>query len=176
MSILIDESYANPNQQLWASTNSVLSNLPVAFATNGFGVSTTYDIDAFSTIALTFADTGSLITGASYNCIYCFFLGNIIIRDPYVDLYPMIFTLNFASYSAGIEYVFDSTLVNNPEPSEIISISLPFIYDGSNQSISFSFTNTTRSNIQFVVSSTAEAIIETSSTPTKVPQYFIPVG
>jgi len=174
MSILIDESYANPNQQLWATNGSVPAPLPAIFATDGFDSGNGYTIPANTQVALTFADTGGFITGASYNCIYCFYIADVTYRETTTTPFPLIFGLNFKNYSSGIEYITDTTQINNPNPSLLLWMSLPFIYDGSNTSIEFTVTNPNRSETYFVIVTTSEAIIQTSSSPTSVTQYFIP--
>lgn len=159
MSVLINQSYANPDTPIWTKTGAISYNsAQIGITQNTF---TSYFAVRESTLQMTSADTTGMVDGQSYLCQYGFLLQ--LTNEGYDSPISLFFTLSYtdsdlAIWESGIEYYWDNTILTSQEC--VLGISLPFILKGI-EPIYFSVYNASGNDCSIIISTYSESISET---------------
>ena len=157
MSILLTESFSNPNSPLWASGNALTA---LVGTPQNIGTEYYFYPDTTETVYSVNASKFS-VAGGSYVATLCF---NVSIPDnplPMTGNIPLVFLMelynSIGSFLAGVQYNFDCT--EGFASTGDVCIAMPFVSDGSPTTLEIAVTNVSSSAVGVVLTTTAESVL-----------------
>ena len=177
MSILVSESYANPDTPLWIISSSQVSDqtatilIPPGSSNLYFGYPDSQGL-AFYTDPASYS-----IVGGSYIATFSFYIYYIETSSiPTTTLLPIIFTMyavnSLGTFQSGIEYFYDTT---SPNPvGYTATISMPFVSDGTDAGLSIYIYNPSTVDITIDIVPVATSLLYLGTAISQA-QIFSPV-
>jgi len=170
MSILIDESYSNPNTPLWLSSQAQSNPYHSCVIANDGGNTYGVDINANTTIGYAYASTSGFVDGYSYLCVLGLRITAYSTANSLIS-YSLVYTdSDNKTYEGGCSYYLDTVISQYYENG--VNISLPFIYKQGSDILLY-IRNSGTDTVGTTISFNSCCIIETNQKPTSVSDYFI---
>ena len=162
MSILISESYANPNTQLWATNNPFATNQSAIVLLPPGSINLVSLYANSSNTVFNTDYTSYSVNGGSYIATFSFYIEAFDYSGiPSTPIIPILIEMNainsLGTFKSGCQYLYD--IDSNVPGGPTLTICMPFVSDGTDANLNISVYNTSSVDVNFTMTPSSTSLL-----------------